>query len=136
MGAMKLRGERWDRQHRPAKGVRYNLPGQKSFGETGTPQYLSGYYNHAGYSTPHHTPMTSSYPVYQVTMFGRRTRRTFETMASGLTMDSARALAAELRETNREREHLVGFRVETMPLEAQVDLLASGETMSALRMAA
>ena len=80
--------------------------------------------------------MTSSYPFYQVTMFGRRTRRTFETMASGLTMDSARAHAAELRETNREREHLVGFRVETMPLEAQVDLLASGETMSALRMAA
>ena len=80
--------------------------------------------------------MTRSYPVYRVVRYCRRSRHALDVHASGLTMDSARGLAAELRDTHREHEADYGFRTETMPLEDQVELLAAGETMRALRMAA
>ena len=76
------------------------------------------------------------YPVYRVVSFGRRTRRTLDVLAIGLTHDAARALATRLRLDHADREHIVGFQIETMPLADQVQHLAAGETMAALRHAA
>ena len=80
--------------------------------------------------------MTRSYPAYRVVRYCRRSRRALEVPAAGLTMDAARDLAAELRDAHRQHEADYGFRTETMPLEDQVELLAAGESMRALRMAA
>jgi hypothetical protein len=74
-------------------------------------------------------------PIYQVAKTNRRSLRrdVLEVVASGLTMDSASALAQTLREQHRDDESRFGYSVQTMPLAAQVTHLAAAETMAALR---
>lgn len=76
------------------------------------------------------------YAVYQVARTCRRTRRTLEILATGLTMEAAGNLAAAMREADRANEAVVGYGIQTMPLADQVELLAAGEAMSSLRLAA
>lgn len=80
--------------------------------------------------------MPSPYPVHTVERYDRATRRTLETLASGLSMRSASLLASEVRRSDRANGDRVGYRVGTLPLDEQAALLAAGETMTALRLAA
>ena len=69
-------------------------------------------------------------PIYRVARYDRATRRTLAVCAEGLTMDAASDLAAALR--RGEDDEATGYQIQTMTLEEQADLLASGETMAAL----
>lgn len=75
------------------------------------------------------------YATFQVVKTDRLTirRRVLEVVASGLTMDSASALASTLRAQHVADENLFGFSVQSMPLHSQVAHLAAAETMAALR---
>lgn len=69
------------------------------------------------------------YATYQVARFDRRTRRTLEIVASGLTMQAASSLAAALR---ADADDLTGYAVATMPLHEQVSHATAAEVMAAL----
>ncbi len=74
------------------------------------------------------------YATFQVARVDRQSiRRTaLEIVASGLTRDSASALAATLRAEHVADESLFGFSVQSMPLHAQVAHFTAAETMAAL----